>query len=111
MIFRILIQNKMAIAVLFFKKILKNLLTFCGDSIIFIVATIKGGGENMSPRTGRPKMENAKDTMFRVRLDDKTIEDLDFCAKSLDTTKSEIVRKGIKLVKSEIEANKFTKIP
>ncbi len=56
-------------------------------------------------------MENAKDTMFRVRLDDKTIEDLDFCAKSLDTTKSEIVRKGIKLVKSEIEANKFTKIP
>ncbi len=65
----------------------------------------------MSPRTGRPKMENAKDTMFRVRLDDKTIEDLDFCAKSLDTTKSEIVRKGIKLVKSEIEANKFTKIP
>jgi len=110
MIFQILIQNKMAIAVLFFKKILKNLLTFCGDYIIFIVATIKGG-ENMSPRTGRPKMENAKDTMFRVRLDDKTIEDLDFCAKSLDTTKSEIVRKGIKLVKSEIEANKFTKIP
>ncbi len=42
MIFQILIQNKMAIAVLFFKKILKNLLTFCGDSIIFIVATIKG---------------------------------------------------------------------
>lgn len=58
----------------------------------------------MSPRTGRPKLENAKDTMFRVRLDEDTKQDLEFCANQLNATKSEIVRKGIKLVKSEIEA-------
>ena len=30
----------------------------------------------MSPRTGRPKIENPKDTMVRVRLDKESVESL-----------------------------------
>lgn len=52
----------------------------------------------MSPKTGRPKAENPKDTMLRVRMDAKTIEKLDRCAKALETTRSDVVRRGIDLV-------------
>lgn len=57
----------------------------------------------MSPRTGRPKIENPKDTMIRVRLDKGAFEDLKECAEILQTNNSEVIRKGISLVKSQIE--------
>lgn len=57
----------------------------------------------MSPRTGRPKIENPKNTMIRVRLDKEAVDDLKECAEALQTSNSEIVRKGIQLVKSEIQ--------
>ena len=28
----------------------------------------------VSPRTGRPKSDNSKDTMLRVRIDDETVD-------------------------------------
>lgn len=49
----------------------------------------------MSPRTGRPKSENSKDTMFRVRLDEKTVEKLNYTSNKLNITKSDVVRNGI----------------
>lgn len=49
----------------------------------------------MSPRTGRPKSDNSKDTMLRVRIDEETVNKLDFASKKLDMTKSEVVRNGI----------------
>ncbi|MCX4384275.1 MAG: hypothetical protein OSJ39_00580 [Clostridia bacterium] len=57
----------------------------------------------MSPRTGRPKIENPKDTMVRVRLDKESVEDLKVCAETLQTNNSEVIRKGIQLLKSEIQ--------
>lgn len=57
----------------------------------------------MSPKMGRPPIEKPKDFMLRVRLDKETVEDLKECAESLKTNNSEIVRKGIQLVKSEIQ--------
>lgn len=57
----------------------------------------------MSPRTGRPKSDNPKSTVLRVRVDEDALEVLDECAQSLNTNKSEIVRKGIYLVQSEIQ--------
>ncbi|WP_243577942.1 ribbon-helix-helix protein, CopG family [Clostridium minihomine] len=41
--------------------------------------------------------------MFRVRLDDESIEKLNESAESLNTTKSEIVRKGIDLVHKSLK--------
>lgn len=49
----------------------------------------------MSPRTGRPKIENSKDTMLRVRIDSKMVEKLEIASKNLKITKSDVVRNGI----------------
>lgn len=49
----------------------------------------------MSPRTGRPKSDNSKDTMLRVRIDDETVHKLDITSKKLGISKSEVVRNGI----------------
>ncbi len=49
----------------------------------------------MSQRKGRPKSDNNKDTMFRVRLDDEMVEKLELASKQLSITKSEVVRNGI----------------
>ena len=49
----------------------------------------------MSPRTGRPKSENAKGTMLRVRIDDSTLSKLEDTAKKLNVSKSDVVRNGI----------------
>ena len=49
----------------------------------------------MSPRTGRPKSENCKDTMLRVRIDEETVKKLEVTSKELGITKSEVVRNGI----------------
>lgn len=46
---------------------------------------------------GRPT-DNPKDTMFRVRLDDKTKEKLNISAEKLKVSKSDIVRNGIDMV-------------
>ena len=37
----------------------------------------------MSPRTGRPKAENPKDIQLKIRADEKTMQDLDFCCERL----------------------------
>ena len=49
----------------------------------------------MSPRTGRPNSDNSKDTMLRVRIDEETVKKLEFAARELSITKSEVVRNGI----------------
>lgn len=56
----------------------------------------------MSPRTGRPT-ESKKDIKLQIRVDKGTLNELDECAKKDNSNRSEIVRKGIKLVKAELE--------
>jgi len=55
---------------------------------------------------GRPTIENPKDKRLQVRVDEETIAMLDECAKAKNTNRSEIVRDGIHLVKSEIDEQK-----
>ena len=52
----------------------------------------------MTPRTGRPKSENAKSVDIKVRVDEDTNEKLLKYAEKFSTTRSEIIRKGIDLV-------------
>lgn len=53
---------------------------------------------NMSPRTGRPKVDNPKKNDVKVRLDDETSKKLDlYCAKN-NITRAEAIRKGIHLL-------------
>lgn len=53
-------------------------------------------------KMGRPT-DNPKNTMLRVRVDDETLEKLNESAKAMETTKSEIVRKGIELVHDSLK--------
>ena len=52
----------------------------------------------MTPRTGRPPKENKMDRRLQIRVDDETIEKLDFCADRMNENRSEIVRDGINLI-------------
>jgi antitoxin component of RelBE/YafQ-DinJ toxin-antitoxin module len=57
----------------------------------------------MPPRTGRPKVENPKDIQLKIRADQQTMKDLDFCCEKLGKTRSDIIRLGIQRVKTELE--------
>ncbi len=57
----------------------------------------------MSPRTGRPKIENPKSERITVRLDDKSVETLNQYCKQEKVEKAEAIRRGIKKLKSDIK--------
>jgi len=46
-------------------------------------------------KIGRPPSDNPKSETLRIRVDANTIKKLDDCSRSLDTNRSDIVRKGI----------------
>lgn len=52
----------------------------------------------MSPRTGRPKVENPKSNPLHVRLDDKTLAILDEYCKRTGKKRTEGIRDGIMLL-------------
>ena len=49
----------------------------------------------MVAKRGRPIIENSKDYMLRVRMNSKTMEQLDLCCKNENKSRSEIVRECI----------------
>lgn len=55
----------------------------------------------MSTKMGRPT-NSPKTFRLQIRVDEKTMNDLDFCVKSLGKNRSDIVRKGIELLKGVI---------
>ena len=54
----------------------------------------------MSPR---PKSDKSKRHRFELRLDDEMDKMLNECSEKLDTTKTEVINKGIRMVKSELD--------
>lgn len=52
----------------------------------------------MSPRTGRPKVENPKRNDVKVRLDDNTSKQLDAYCELHRVTRAEAIRQGIHLL-------------
>lgn len=59
----------------------------------------------MSPRTGRPT-SNKKTERMEVRLTPDEAQLLQECADSLGISKTEVINKGIRLVKAELEEKK-----
>ena len=53
-------------------------------------------------KIGRPT-ENPKNTMFRVRLDNERMDKLNKSAETLDTSRSEVIRKGIDKVYDDLK--------
>lgn len=56
----------------------------------------------MNAKMGRPTT-NPKDTMIRVRMDAETVKVLEECAEMLNTTRSEVIRTGIRQVHANIK--------
>lgn len=52
----------------------------------------------MSPRTGRPKVENPKTNDLKVRIDDDTMKKLDSYCLENNITRAEAIRRGIHLL-------------
>ena len=57
----------------------------------------------MSPRTGRPKIDNPKSVQVTARLQAETVEKLEECAEALKITKAEVIRKGIEIIHQGIK--------
>lgn len=53
------------------------------------------GGENISPRTGRPKIDNPKSVDIKVRIDESTNERLVKKCVENNITRAEAIRKAI----------------
>jgi len=55
----------------------------------------------VSPRTGRPKVENPKRNDIKVRIDDETAKQLDDYCQKKGLTRAEAIRHGIHLLLSQ----------
>jgi predicted DNA-binding protein len=60
----------------------------------------------MSPRTGRPKIENPRKNNTRIRMTDDEVKMLEFCAKKTGKTKTDIVIDGIQRIYNELQGEK-----
>ena len=47
-------------------------------------------------------LKNPKDTTVKTRMDAETIEQLDKCRDVLETTRSDVIRKGIKKIYDDV---------
>lgn len=57
-------------------------------------------------RMGRPKSVNPKNVRLEIRLTQDEAERLQRCADALGTTRTDVLKRGIKLIEDEIKANK-----
>lgn len=55
----------------------------------------------MTPRTGRPPIEDSKRNQYRLRMTDEELEKLEHCQKVTGLTKAEVIRLGIDKVYQE----------
>ena len=53
-------------------------------------------------KMGRPT-DSPKDIKLQIRVDKSTLDDLDECAQELQSNRSDVVRKGIQMVKSSLK--------
>lgn len=59
----------------------------------------------MSPRTGRPTA-NKKSKRLEIRLTPDEAHDLEECAERLQISKTEVLNKGVQLVKADLDKKK-----
>ena len=57
----------------------------------------------MGIKKGTKLTDNPKDIQLKIRADKQTVEDLEYCYKKTNLTKSDVIRLGIKKVKQEVD--------
>lgn len=56
-----------------------------------------------SKKMGRPPSDNPKSETIKIRIDQEIMNKLDASAKKLNTTRSDVVRKGIEKVYDDLQ--------
>ena len=59
----------------------------------------------MPNKKGRPRIENPKNVRLEIRLTQNQAETLAECAKRLRISRTDVINKGISLVKAELDKN------
>lgn len=57
----------------------------------------------MSPTYGRPPIDNPKNVRLEIRMTQSQADLLTECAVRLNTTKTEVINKGVEMVKAELD--------
>lgn len=57
----------------------------------------------MSPSKGRPPIDNPKKVRLEIRLTEAQAEMLSECADRLQVTRTEVINKGVEMVKAELD--------
>lgn len=57
----------------------------------------------MTPRTGRPPVDNPKSVKMNIRISEETAKDLQECAEQLNISRVNVIEKGIQLVKNQLK--------
>nr|DAI50708.1 MAG TPA: NikA, BACTERIAL CONJUGATION, RELAXASE, DNA [Bacteriophage sp.] len=57
----------------------------------------------MSPKLGQKLTDNPKTVKLNLRLTKQEAEDIQYCADKLDTTRVDVINRGVKKIKEEID--------
>lgn len=57
----------------------------------------------MSPSKGRPPIDNPKNVRLEIRLTKAQSDVLSECADRLQITRTEVINKGVEMVKAELD--------
>lgn len=55
----------------------------------------------MPKKIGRPT-DSPKTIKLQIRVDENTLREIDYCTEKLNTNRSEIIRRGIKIIRDGI---------
>lgn len=58
----------------------------------------------MSPKTGRPKIDNPKKNQTKIRTTDEELSKIEYCSKMLNISKTAVILKGVNMVYAEIKS-------
>jgi predicted DNA-binding protein len=66
------------------------------------MVTQKNGGDEMSPRTGRPTSD-PKNHETRIRMSDEDVRLLEICCEKTGMSKADVIRQGIREVYEKVK--------
>ena len=65
----------------------------------------------MSPKLGQKLTDNPKNVQLNLRLTKQEAEDIQYCADKLHTTRVDVVNRGVRKVKEEIDKTHTVTVP
>lgn len=74
------------------------------DILISLKCTcILKGVDRVSPKLGQKIKDNPKNVRLDLRLTEKEAEDLQYCADKLQTSRTDVINRGVQKIKEEID--------